>query len=230
MIEDIQYEVAGRAFAGVLAKPAQPVGGVVVFHGGTGLGAFERARCEQLAAMGYLAFAPDLFGEVFRDRAHGVAAIGELAATPALLRPRVTAAWRVVADRVTATAAIGHCFGGLAALELARSGATVDAVASFHGGLATRAPATQVHARVLICAGARDPYATREQRAAVCDELTATGADWQLLVLAGAEHGFTIPGPAYHAPSDRRSWHALLGLFGEIMPPASESHQGSREG
>lgn len=226
MIEDIEYEVAGRAFAGVLAAPAvQPVGGIVVFHGGSGLGAFERARCEQLAAMGHVAFAPDLFGERFRDRAHGMAVIGELATTPAVLRPRVTAAWRVVAERARATAAIGHCFGGLAALELARAGAAVDAVASFHGGLTTRAPARsgEVRARVLICAGAADPFAPRDQRAAVCDELTAAGVDWQLLVLAGAQHGFTVPGVtqpgcAYHEPSDRRSWRALLGLLDEVMP------------
>src|SRR5580704_12763656 len=160
MIEDIQYVVAGRAFAGVLAIPmAPPRGGIAIFHGGGGLGAHDRAQCTRLAALGYVAFAPDLFGDAFRDRAHGMAVIGALIESPDVLRERVVAAWRVVADRGLVTAAVGHCFGGLAALELARSGADVRAVASFHGGLATRSPARagEVRARVLICTGAEDP-------------------------------------------------------------------------
>jgi dienelactone hydrolase len=221
MIEAIQYVVAGRAFAGVLATPqAAPRGGIVVFHGGGGPGAHDRAQCSRLAALGYVAFAPDLFGESFRDRAHGMAVIGALVAEPDALRERAIAAWHVLADRGLSTAAVGHCFGGLAALELARSGVDVRAVASFHGGLATRAPARPgaIRARVLICTGSDDPHAPRDARAAIEDELAAAGADWQLLVLGGARHGFTLEGDAYHAPSDRRSWRAFIGLLDEVMP------------
>ncbi len=228
MIEDIQYVVAGRAFAGVLGTPSEsvaPRGGIAIFHGGSGLGAHDRAQCTRLAALGYIAFAPDLFGEAFRDRAHGMAVIGSLIESPDVLRERVVAAWRVVADRGGITAAVGHCFGGLAALELARSGADVRAVASFHGGLATRAPARpgEVRARVLICVGAEDPHAPRTQIEAIQDELSAAGVDWQLLILANARHGFTLDGAAYHAASDRRSWHALLGLLDEVMPDVRQS-------
>jgi len=221
MIEEIEYLVAGRAFAGALATPSDPPrGGVIVFHGGRGLEAHDRTQCVRLAELGYVAFAPDLFGEPFRDRAHGLAVIGALVGAPEQLRERATAAWRVLADRGLPTAAVGHCFGGLAALELARSGADVRAVASFHGGLATRAPARrgEVRARVLICTGADDPHAPRDARGAIEDELSAADVDWQLLVLAGAQHGFTLQGAAYHAASDRRSWRAFTGLLDEVMP------------
>lgn len=223
MIEETEYLVAGRAFAGVLATPSSsgiPRGGIVVFHGGRGLEAHDRTQCARLAELGYVAFAPDLFGEPFRDRAHGIAVIGALIAAPERLRERATAAWRVLADRGLPTAAVGHCFGGLAALELARSGADVRAVASFHGGLATRAPARrgEVRARVLICTGSEDPHAPRDARTAIEDELSAADVDWQLLVLAGAQHGFTLEGAAYHAASDRRSWRAFTGLLDEVMP------------
>jgi dienelactone hydrolase len=96
--------------------------------------------------------------------------IGALVAEPTELRARVNAAHRALVERVGCVlpvAAVGHCFGGLAVLELARSGAEVRAVASVHGGLATKQPATQIEARVLICTGAADPYANGEARAAI---------------------------------------------------------------
>ncbi|HEY3802389.1 MAG TPA: dienelactone hydrolase family protein [Kofleriaceae bacterium] len=226
MIEDIQYVVAGRAFAGVLATPqAEPRGGITVFHGGGGLGDHDRMQCRRLAELGYAAFAPDLFGEPFRDRAHGMAVIGALVADPDRLRERAIAAWRVVADRGLVTAAVGHCFGGLVALELARAGADVSAVASFHGGLATRAPAQpgKVRARILICTGADDPHAPRDARNAIEDELTAAAADWRMLVLGGARHGFTLEGDAYHGAADRRSWRAFRELLDEVMPEVHQS-------
>jgi dienelactone hydrolase len=119
-------------------------------------------------------------------------------------------------------AAIGFCFGGLAALELARSGAELRVVASFHGGLSTRAPAQPgaVRASLLVCTGAADPFVPREQRAAFEDEMNAAGADWQLALYAHAQHGFTErsasrPGCAYDANADRRSWRALIDLLAE---------------
>jgi dienelactone hydrolase len=184
-----------------------------------------------LAEEGYLAFAPDLFGETFADRARGMAVIGALVGEPQTLRSRVGAAWRVLAEQpgvdAARTAAVGHCFGGLAALELARSGADVRAVVSFHGGLAAREPARagEVRARVLACSGAADSFCPREQRSAFEDEMTAAGVDWQLHVYADARHGFTVPdidpakhpGCAYHEPSDRRSWRAMLDLLDEAF-------------
>lgn len=233
MFEHIEYEAEGRVFSGILAAPATPPrGGILVLHGGTGLTEHERERVRRLAALGYAALAPDLFGEVFTERSRGMAVVGELTTRPALIRARTGAAFRRLCDvpgvGAARTAAIGHCFGGFAVLELARGGAGVQAVISFHGGLTTHAPAVagQVHARVLVCTGADDRFCTREQRATFEDEMTAAGVDWQLHVYAGARHGFTVPGIdpekypgcAYHEPSDRRSWHAMLALFDEVLP------------
>jgi dienelactone hydrolase len=195
-------------------------GGIIVGHGGTGLGDHERAQCERFAELGFAAFAPDLFGEQFRDRAHAMAVITALVAEPNELRARMTAAHRALVERVgdIPVAAVGHCFGGLAVLELARSGAAVRAVASVHGNLATKAPATTIAARILICTGAADPHANGEARAAIGAELEAAGADWQMLVLGGARHGFTLHGDAYDEAADRRWWRALVGLLDEVMP------------
>ena len=198
MIETFTYDDAGRAFTGLLATPAgTPRGGLLVFHGGSGLGDHERDRIEQLAAHGFIAFAPDLFGEVFTDRARGFAVIQELAGT-ALLRTRATAALRALTARAEHTAAIGHCFGGLAALELARSGAELRAAVSFHGALTTHAPARpgrDPRAHALACTGADDLFCPRDQRPAFeAESDLAAGADWQHVIYGGARHGFSVPG------------------------------------
>lgn len=143
-------------------------GGVLVFHGGAGRGEHERARVAELAASGFIAAAPDLFGEAFRDRAHGVAVIQRLVSDPVELRARAAAALAELAARTGRIAVIGHCFGGFGALELARSGADLCAAISVHGRLATAAPAARgcVRARVLACTGADDRFCPRAERAA----------------------------------------------------------------
>jgi dienelactone hydrolase len=236
MWERLEYQVAERRFSGLVICPddgAARCPGVLVLHGGGGLGEHERERTRRLAACGYVAFAPDLFGEVYSDRAAGMKAIGALSTDAARLRVRVTAALHALKalSRVDAgrTAAVGHCFGGLAALELARSGAEVRAAVSLHGGLATSAPAERgaVQARVLVCTGAEDPYCPREQRLAFEAEMTAAEADWQHHIYAQARHGFSVPGMdaakhpgcAYHALADQRSFRAMLGLFDEVFRP-----------
>src|SRR4051812_9566826 len=143
MLEEIAYEVAGRSFRGLWAGSSTGARvGVLVLHGGSGLTEHERQVVRRLAGRGYAALAPDLFGEVFADRAHGMRVIGQLVAEPELLRQRTAAALECLGTQgIEHAFAIGHCFGGMAALELARSGAAVEAVVSFHGSLTTRAPA-----------------------------------------------------------------------------------------
>jgi dienelactone hydrolase len=234
MIEAIEYETAGRAFAGAMAVPAteHARGGVLVFHGGSGLGEHERRQVERLASLGFVALAPDLFGERFTDRAHGMRVIGELVSEPAQLRARAAGALTRLASHPNVgegrVAAMGHCFGGLAALELARSGASIAAAVSLHGSLATRAPARSgdVRARVLACTGANDPFCPRDQRIAFEDEMNAAGVDWQHHLYGETQHGFSVPGIdpekhpgcAYNERSARRSWSALLALFDEVFP------------
>ena len=195
--------------------PPGATAGVLLFHGGAGRGNHERARGERLVSLGYAVYAPDLFdGPPSRDVIVG------LVADPIELRRRVVTAWRVLADLVPLTFAVGHCFGGLAALELARADTDVRAVVSLHGMLGTRAPVAAIRPRVLACTGAADSFCPPEQRVAFEAEMTAVGADWQHLVFGGAMHGFSVPdiardGCAYHADADRRSWDAMLALFSE---------------
>jgi dienelactone hydrolase len=210
---------------------AGPRPGVLVFHGGGGLSEHERVQLQRFAALGYVAHAPDLFGEVFTDRARGAAVIGELVATPSLLRARTTAALDKLAGHAAVDAqriaAVGHCFGGLAALELARSGATIRAAVSFHGRFTTAAPAQRgaVKARVLACTGADDPHCPRDTWLAFEQEMTAAGVDWQHHVYGATVHGFSVPGIdalnypgcAYNAVADRRSWAAMRALLEEVL-------------
>ena len=254
----IEYTAAGKVFQGLLvaaeADPAYPAvdssaqalgssaspppearPGILVFHGGAGPGEHERARARRLAELGYVAFVPDLFGETFESRAHGMAVISGLVAEPAILRERVNAALQRIRREPSVdpkrTGAIGFCFGGLAALELARSGADVDAVVSFHGGLQAAMPAhaNAIVCKILVCTGAVDPFVTREQRAAFEDEMTNANVDWQMLVHGGAQHGFTEttavarPGCSYHAGADRASWSAMQAHFDAAMGRVSRA-------
>jgi dienelactone hydrolase len=119
---------------------------------------------------------------------------------------------------------MGFCFGGLAALELARSGADLRAVVTFHGGLTTHAPAEPgaVRAAILVCTGAADPHVTREHREGFVDEMVRAAADWQMHTYSGALHCFTErgvdrPGAKYDERADRRSWQSMRELFEESM-------------
>jgi len=124
-------------------------------------------------------------------------------------------------------AAIGYCFGGTAVLELARSGATLAGVVSFHGGLDTPNPtdARNIKAKVLALHGADDPFVPPEQVQAFEDEMRQAGVDWQLIAYGGAVHGFTNPangtdnskGAAYNAAADHRSWQQMQVFFAELF-------------
>src|SRR5574338_734437 len=193
-MEELEYETGFRA---LLLRGARDRPGVLVLHGGAGVGEHERAWATDLSRQGYTTMLPDLFGTPFRDRAHGIEVITGLVSSPDLLRSRLNAALhalvRVGASDARRSGAVGFCFGGLAALELVRSGADVRAAVSIHGGLHTQAPArrNEVRARVLICIGARDPHVPREHRVAWEDEMTAAEVDWHLYVHGTALHGYT---------------------------------------
>jgi dienelactone hydrolase len=228
----VDFASAGQRFSGSIFEPenaaARRHAGVVVLHGGAGPGPHERERAERLTELGYAAFVPDLFGEVFETRQRGVQVITGLVSDPALLRSRLVAALDCLRTQPSVDesriAAIGFCFGGLAALELARSGARLRAAVSFHGGLLTRAPAetNAVSASILVCAGVADPFVTREHRQAFEDEMVRANADWQLHVYANAMHGFTErgtqrPGSAYQEAADERSWRAMQTLLAHTL-------------
>jgi dienelactone hydrolase len=233
--EKLIYNAEGRSFDAEFYAPADgtttPAPGILVCHDGAGLGDHARGRARRLAALGFAALAPDLYGEPLTGRARGIAMISALVADAPRLRGRVRSALDLLASQASVDggrlAAIGFCFGGAAALELARDGANLAAVVAFHGGLRTTSPARPgaVRATILACCGAADPHIDADQRAQFAAEMTAAGADWTLCLFGGAQHAFTqdsidpdkFPGSAYHADADRRSWQVVLGLFAERL-------------
>lgn len=234
--QDIDYAADGATMRGYLACAAGATGrpGVLVFHEGLGLGDFAMAKARQLASLGYVALAADMFGarRQAKNLQEVATLVGALRAEPARLRERGLAALATLAglpqvDRGR-LAAIGFCFGGSVVLELARAGAELKAVVSFHGVLATKLPAEagQVRASVLVLTGAEDPLAPPEQVAAFEQEMRAAAvADWQVVSYGNTLHGFTNPAAdgsmmrtaLYHAQSDRRSWAAMKSFLDETL-------------
>lgn len=231
IVQDIDYFAGGErhtaevfAHAGAVSRP-----GILVFHDGGGPGLHSRERARRLAGAGYAVLAPDLFGVPAENRMHGSSMSQELAAMPARLRLRANAALEALKALPyvdpAKIAAIGFCFGGTAALELARSGADVACVVSFHGGLRTAQAAEPnlIRATILALAGVADPFVNVEQRNWFQMEMHRAQADWQLVVYANAKHSFTnphldpalYPGSEYNQRADRRSWRAMHDLFEE---------------
>jgi dienelactone hydrolase len=213
--------------------------GVLVFHEGLGLGDFAMARARRVAELGYVALAADMFGD--RRQARNLREVADLVGglrnEPQTLRARGRAALAALAALpqvdTSRLGAIGFCFGGSVVLELARDGADLAAVISFHGVLATKTPALSgsVKARVLVCTGADDPLAPPEQVRAFEDEMRAAEVrDWQVISYGNTLHGFTNPAAdgsmmrtaVYSEQADRRSWAAMRSLLEEAFRvPAS---------
>jgi dienelactone hydrolase len=230
----VDYDHNGSALEGYLAwddryEGARP--GVLVVHEWYGLNDYARRRADQLAELGYIAFAADIYGKGVRptNNEEAGAEAGKYRADRPLLRGRAMAgldallhAPNVDRERI---AAIGYCFGGMTVLELARSGADIDGVVSFHGSYTTDMPAQpgQVKAKVLVLHGAADPATPWDQVLALKDEMEAAQVDWQLVAYAGALHAFTNPevnrppNAAYHPDADRRSWEDMLQFFAELF-------------
>jgi dienelactone hydrolase len=232
--QNLDYKADGKARTGYIAydetRPDRRLG-VLVCHEGAGLGEHVRERARRLAGLGYVAFALDLFGGPFESREQGMAVITGMVADPAGVRRHGAEALALLRSRPEVdparTAAIGFCFGGWAALEIARGGADLGCVVSFHGGLHSTSPAEPgaIKGRVLVCTGADDPHVPAAQRAVFAEEMTRVGADWRINLYGGAQHGFTdagvnpatSPGSAYHPLADARSWRAMRDLFDEVF-------------
>jgi dienelactone hydrolase len=213
---------------------SEPRPAVLVIHQWTGLSDYEKRRSRQLAEMGYNVFAADIYGKGVRPQPpESGKEAGKYKGDRKLFRARLMAALEVLkADERTdpaRVAAIGYCFGGTGVLEMARAGADIAGVVSFHGGLgAADGMAAQeggIKAKVLVLHGAVDPYVPRDEVAAFEDEMTAARADWQLVSYGGAVHSFThkeagddpSKGAAYDEKADRRSWQAMKSFFAEIF-------------
>jgi len=212
-------------------KPA-PV--VLIVHQWMGLTDYEKARAEQLADLGYNAFAVDMYGKGVRpantDEAGKTAGIYKN--DPGLARRRMAVALAFARAQTGVdpgkVAVIGYCFGGAMALELARSGADIRGAVTFHGDLSTKEPVSKsgiIRARIAVHHGADDPHVTQEAVDNFIKEMKAANADWTLTEYAHAVHAFTqknagndpSKGAAYNAEADKHSWEALVAFLKEIF-------------
>lgn len=194
--------------------------GLLLIHGGAGLDEHARDQARRYAELGYAVLACDMFGDgVAGNREQVMALLIALRDDPAFLVRRGQAALTALSrcpEVGGKLAAIGFCFGGMAALALARSGVDLAGVVSIHGSLKTSKPAEPgaVGAKVLVCHGALDPHVPMDDVTAFADEMNRVDADWQLNVYGRAMHGFThkhaIPGAmagvAYDPIADERSF------------------------
>ena len=234
--ETIEYKQGDTTLEGFLAYDTaqpNPRPGVLVVHQWKGITDYEKKRAALLAELGYTVLVADIYGKGVRaDNPTDAAALaGKYKSDRALLRARVLAALDALRKnpRVnpSSMAAIGYCFGGTTVLELARSGAEVQAVVSFHGGLSTPTPAAEkkVQAKVLALHGADDPFVPPAEVAAFEKEMRDAGVDWQLVSYGGAVHSFTdwnagndnSKGAAYNEKADKRSWEAMKAFFAETL-------------
>ena len=225
--ETVNYKDGSAELEGFLAyddsaKSARP--GVLVIHDWTGLQDYAKSRATQLAELGYVAFAADIYGKGVRptDPKECAVQAGTYKADLPLLRRRVLLGLDQLKKKsgvdTAKLAAIGYCFGGTSVLELARSGADVRGIVTFHGGLSTTQPARagDIKARILVCHGGADSHVNAEVPAFKA-EMEKAKAQMEFITYEGAQHGFTKPGPAYQEKADKESWTAMKKFFAEIL-------------
>jgi len=234
--ETIEYKQGDTVLQGYLSYDTAVKGkrpAVLIAHDWLGVSDQQKGIAERLAALGYVAFAADVYGKGVRP-ANGQEAGAEAKkyyADRGLMRARMQAGLDLLTARPEADASrmavIVYCFGGACALELARSGAPLKAVVTFHGSLANPTPedAKAIKAKVLVLHGADDPFVKQDEVQAFMSEMRAAGADWQLVQYSGAVHSFTdkragsdtSKGAAYNEAADRRSWRAMRDFFEETL-------------
>lgn len=225
------YEHEGDSLNGFLAwddsAGKRPV--VLVSHAWGGQTDQEREIAKYVAGLGYTAFALDLFGRTGKDRDDNRALITPFLQDRAKLQSRMTASLEVAraqAPSAHQAAAIGFCFGGLCVLDLARIGADVNGVVSFHGlfGAPEVGKAATIPAKVLLLHGWDDPMAQPDSVLAIAQELTEAKADWRLHAYGGTMHAFTNPeandpdfGTVYNERAANLAWKAMEDFLTEIF-------------
>ncbi|MBI3604303.1 MAG: dienelactone hydrolase family protein [Nitrospirae bacterium] len=237
--KEVDYRAGDTVLKGFLAyddaKPGKRPG-VLVVHEWWGLNDYARKRATMLAELGYTALAVDMYGngKTTEHSNDAGAFTKEVTQNLAVERARFQAALDLLKAQPTTDpahiAAIGYCFGGGVVLQMAREGAPLAGVASFHGSLGTDQPAKKgvVKARVLVLHGADDPFVPQEQIEQFKQEMTQAGVDFKFIAYSGATHGFTNPdadrlGAAnnmpikYNAKADQASWAEMQAFFTRIF-------------
>lgn len=235
--KEITYEGAfGGPFVGTLHWDADlkgPRPGVLVAHAFSGRKAFEEQRAQELAALGYVGFALDYYGEGWSTADPGEAHAAKTALDqdrPALAARMEAALSALIAEPLVdseRTAAIGYCYGGKAVLDLARQGAQLRGVVAFHGILdrAASAPDVPITAEVLVLHGWDDPLASPESALIFGAEMTERGAPWQLHAYGHTGHAFTNPaakpgmqpGFGFDVKATARSWRAMVDFLSDVL-------------
>jgi dienelactone hydrolase len=232
----VEYKQGDAVLEGYLAwddAAQHPSPGVLVVHDWMGMGDYAQMRVRKVAELGYVVFAVDMYGKGVRpkNRQEAAAQAAIYKGDRQLMRARALAGLEVLRTNSMCdpkrVAAIGYCFGGTTVLEIARSGADIAGVVSFHGGLDNPNPqdAKNIKCKVLVLHGGDDPGVPRKDVNALEDEMRDAGVDWQLVIYGGAVHSFTNPaagndksrGNAYDPRADRRSWQAMKDFFAEIF-------------
>lgn len=242
----VAYTHAGTALEGVLVyddekvSADKPAPGVLVVPEWWGLNDYAKSRATQVARLGYVAFATDMYGKGVATTEKGKASelAGQFYGKPLMAEraaaglAQLTGSGLVDPKRV---AAIGYCFGGATVQALAYSGAPLAGIVSFHGSLipASAEAAKANKAKFLVCHGAVDPFIKPEELAAFVKSMDEGKFDYQFVSYAGAIHAFTNPkadaiakandlvgGVGYNAAADRRSWAHMRAFFSEIFAPA----------
>jgi len=233
---EVRYQSDGLEMVSSLHRPpgSGPRPGVLVFPEAFGLGEHAMEKAERIASeLGYVALACDLHGE---RRAIGMdqlaSALGPLRSSAERVRARTGDAMSALLAQpgvdASRIAAIGYCFGGTMAFELALSGADIKAAIGFHSGLQVTSPqdAGQIKGKVMALLGAEDPGIPADQREAFHRMLTDAGVDWQMSLYGGVVHSFTNKDAdkagrpeflRYDANADRRSWNEMATLMAEVF-------------
>lgn len=235
--ENVEYKQGDQTLVGYLAynpdvKGSRP--GVLIVHAWMGLDDYTKRRAREMAELGYVAFAADIYGKgnlpkngdeaaklagQYRSgdrkqlRARAQAALDELLKNKMVDKNKVYA--------------MGYCFGGSTVMELAMSGAPLKGVVTFHGGMdysQTIADVKNIKAHVLILHGALDPYSPMDQVNTLEKAMNDAKLDYQIVLYSGAVHSFTDPGAgndpskgaAYNPVADKRSFVAMKDFFAEL--------------
>ncbi|MEM1243901.1 MAG: dienelactone hydrolase family protein [Pseudomonadota bacterium] len=205
---------------------------VLVVHDWSGRNEFACQKAEKFAEMGYVGFAVDMYGDaqLGTTNEEKMALIEPLMGNRALLQARMLAALKQVKQNalvdVTRISVIGFCFGGLCALDLARTGENIVGAVSFHGLLEKpqEMQTKKINSKILVLHGYDDPMVVPEQVNQFAQEMTTARADWQIHMYGNTKHAFTNPvadddklGVKYNAIADKRSWQAMQNFFNEIF-------------
>ena len=230
--EIVNYQAKNVDLKGYVAFPdAENAPLVLIAHTWAGKDEFVHQRADDLAALGYVGFAVDMYGngKVGADTAENESLMTPLVSDRDILKDRIVSALNfakslpgVDSSRV---AAIGYCFGGLVVLDLARSGEDLNGVVSFHGLLMPSDISEKgIKAKVLVLHGERDPMVPLDMVDTFQKEMTEADADWQLHSYGGTYHAFTNPdandpnlGTQFNKSANDRSWQSMKNFFAEIF-------------